>query len=759
MFRPTRPFLALALLASSFALGTTAAPTTPVVAADAPWTLPTVPPYCTTAQADSGDVAGCVIRAGSGLPESRGWPQPPFPEPTGQTVVAWVNLSIGTSGPTVAKVQEALNNSGYSVIADGKFGALTFNAVKAYQAANGLTATGTVDAATAAALHVQRMTGGTFPPAGWVWKGWGYNGSPALAAWEQLLVGNPMPIGSLRVGQLKALPDALPLFVGFYNEIQARGYKVNDGGPYVFRCTASTSKDCKGLTRYALSNHAYGLAQDINTALNPMVAYYSSGTTSACAVPMKTDMPRWVIQVAEKWGLYWGGYAWSSGCASPSTWRTKVTRDPMHFEFNGSPAQARAILKKASSLPCVDQVDEAGAVSVHCLTKGELPAANSRVAVTTAPPTGATAALVQLFTSGATTPGTLTAEDCAARPNGPRATTTLAVRAGQGSSTLAVVPLDAQHRFCLYQTSAFNTVATVQGWLAPAAAAPTGLRYTPIDPARTIDTAVQTACSPTSTCLPAGPVPAGTELMSTVASHTTPVAVLTTLTVAGPTVSGSLVAGSCSNQATGAIVRSGTTFAARDAATTMVGFVRTFATELGNQFCTTASQTATQSVEVTGLFAPAATGDLGFSTPAATRVLDTTQCWRDPFTNLDRCGTIIGKGGMARAVAPAGAAAVMLQVSGTGATGSVGAMQVAACEVFYPKPTTPPAPAAQVQVGSGVTNSNLVVVPLLASGRYCVKTSAAAHITIDLVGTLSASADGRLLPITPKRVLDTRPRA
>jgi hypothetical protein len=730
-----------------------------VDAADAPWTLPTAPPYCTTAQADSGDVAGCVIRATQGLPETRGWPQPPFPTPTDQVVTAWVDLGIGATGATVAKVQEALNNNGWSLFADGKFGSSTFNAVKGYQTANGLPATGTVDQATADKLQVQRTTGGTFPPVGWVWQGWGYNGSPALAAWERLLVSNPAQIGSLRPGQLKALPDALPLFVGFYNEIQSRGYVVRNGGPYVFRCTASTSKDCKGLTRYALSNHAYGLAQDINTSENPMKAYYSSGTTSACAVPMTTDMPRWVIQVAEKWGLYWGGYAWTSGCASPSTWRTKVTRDPMHFEFNGSPAQARAILKKASSLPCVDQVDEAGAVSVHCLVKGELPAANTRIAITTTPPAGATAAMVQLFTTGATTAGALTAEDCAARPNGTRPTTTLAVRAGQGSSTLAVVPLDAQHRFCLYQTSAFNTVATVQGWFAPSASAASGLLYTPIDPARTIDTATQTACSPSSTCVPAGPVPSGTELMSTVASHVAPVAALTTLTVAAPAASGSLVAGSCSNQASGTVIRTGTTFAARDAATTTVGFVRTFATEMGDQFCTTASQTATHSVEVTGLFAPAASGGLGFATGAASRVLDTTQCWRDPFTNLDRCGTIIGKGGMARAVAPAGAAAVMLHITGTGATGSVGALQAAACEVFYPKAGTPPAPAPTVQIGSGVTNSNFVIVPLLASGRYCVKTSAATHITIDLVGTMSAAADGRLLPITPKRVLDTRPRA
>ena len=41
------------------------------------------------------------------------------------------------------------------------------------------------------------------------------------------------------------------------------------------------------------------------------------GGTTACATPMTTDIPRWVVQTAEKWGLYWGGYGWSSGCIEP----------------------------------------------------------------------------------------------------------------------------------------------------------------------------------------------------------------------------------------------------------------------------------------------------------------------------------------------------------------------------------------------------------------------------------------------------------
>ncbi|MEI7548666.1 MAG: hypothetical protein WCK21_11515, partial [Actinomycetota bacterium] len=75
----------------------------------------------------------------------------------------------------------------------------------------------------------------------------------------------------------------------------------------------------------------------------PLVTYRGLNGASACLTPMTTDIPQWVVQVAEKWGLYWGGYGWSGGCTSPAQVKTSATRDPMHFEFNGTPEMARAI--------------------------------------------------------------------------------------------------------------------------------------------------------------------------------------------------------------------------------------------------------------------------------------------------------------------------------------------------------------------------------------------------------------------------------
>ena len=65
-----------------------------------------------------------------------------------------VGLKIGAQGTLVKGLQQALINSGISILggADGSFGAATKAALISYQGANGLTASGVVDDATAAKL-------------------------------------------------------------------------------------------------------------------------------------------------------------------------------------------------------------------------------------------------------------------------------------------------------------------------------------------------------------------------------------------------------------------------------------------------------------------------------------------------------------------------------------------------------------------------------------------------------------------------------
>ncbi len=112
----------------------------------------------------------------------------------------------------------------------------------------------------------------------------------------------------------------------------------------------------------------------MNSGTNPIRSYGRVDGVTACRTPMDTDLPRWVIQTAQKWGLYWGGYGWSGGCSSLDVDRNSVTRDPPHFEFRGTPAQAATIaafnLGNDPSRYCLDVVNSAGATVETCNRTG-----------------------------------------------------------------------------------------------------------------------------------------------------------------------------------------------------------------------------------------------------------------------------------------------------------------------------------------------------------------------------------------------------
>lgn len=71
------------------------------------------------------------------------------------------------------------------------------------------------------------------------------------------------------------------------------------------------------------SNHSWGLAVDINAPSNP---YRKDGR-------LVTDIPPAVVALWKKWGFRWGG-------------DYKGAKDPMHMEFLGTPAEAKAFVAK-----------------------------------------------------------------------------------------------------------------------------------------------------------------------------------------------------------------------------------------------------------------------------------------------------------------------------------------------------------------------------------------------------------------------------
>lgn len=100
------------------------------------------------------------------------------------------------------------------------------------------------------------------------------------------------------------------LVKGFCDEIVAKGYRLDvnaDDWGY-------NNRDIRGRPGVK-SNHAWGLAIDLNSSKNPMT---EDGH-------VHTDMPSWVPETAAKYGLFWGGHYSGS------------RKDPMHFEFLGSP--------------------------------------------------------------------------------------------------------------------------------------------------------------------------------------------------------------------------------------------------------------------------------------------------------------------------------------------------------------------------------------------------------------------------------------
>lgn len=147
-------------------------------------------------------------------------------------------------------------------------------------------------------------------------RGWGDPGAPGS---EQGLRFRRDNIVMIEAGgrTLYVNKGVSRLFKGFIDEITRRGYKINDGeiddwgyNHRPIRGDEQKYKDTKNPVY--LSNHSWGLAVDLNSRTNPM------------GERLKTDMPSWVVDCAEKWGLLWGGHY-------------KGRKDPMHFEFVGTP--------------------------------------------------------------------------------------------------------------------------------------------------------------------------------------------------------------------------------------------------------------------------------------------------------------------------------------------------------------------------------------------------------------------------------------
>jgi hypothetical protein len=614
-----------------------------------PWVLPSAPPKCTTKQADTGDVAGCVITFYAD-PSTTGWGAPPAP-------------GVGD---------------------------------------------------------------------GWVWSGYRYNGSPALAGWESTYIAaNSRPVGGLRAGSLQTHTAARALFEGFLDEISANGYRVREASGYSFRCTdGSGGWRCPSGDPDDLSNHAWGLAIDMNSAANPIRSYSAVGGVTACQTPIQTDLPRWVIETAEKWGLYWGGYGWNAGCPSTETQRTIVSRDPPHFEFRGTPQQAQAIaefnLRNDPNAVCRTIVDDAGEDVDDC-SRSTLPAGGTRLPVELAPPPGAVAAMINLTATEAAAPGFLTLEDCGPR-TGARTTSALTYAAGQSVASMAIVPITSDGRFCIFRSTAVHSVVDIAAYFS---ASGERLWYEATTPTRLTDTREVGACEPGQECRP-GRLPAFTKHAVTDGS-----ARIVNLTAVDSRAPGWFQVGRCGD--VGADGKFSNLNVENAGARANLALVP--AGDSGT--CAFGMTEANVVVDELGRLSP--TSGLGWKLSAPRRVIDTREC------TAQWCSGKPGAGALVRidlgTAAPA--AAVAVTVTETGAAGFVTVGRCSDLEASVQARTS------NVNYGRSMTTTGLAVVGLEA-GVMCAYTMSASHLVIDVQAELTDDKGVGLIPVAPGRFHDSR---
>jgi hypothetical protein len=576
---------------------------------------------------------------------------------------------------------------------------------------------------------------------GWVWNGYSYSGSPALIEWETTIISeNAQRLDRVRAGRLQTNIGAATLFEGFLAEVIAGGYRLNDASGYGYRCTAGSGGwDCPSGNPSGLSLHSWGLAIDINGGTNPVITLRDPDGGNACAVPMVTDMPQWVIQTAEKWGLYWGGYGWSGDCLSPDDVRESSYRDPPHFEFRGTPEAAERIarfnLRNDPTLGCYDVIDADGTERLRCNHDFTVEA-GWRVAIDPHAPQGAVAAVVNLTATGGAEHGFLTLESCAARPAGMPATSNVNYERGHDVANLATVTLDPDGRFCIYHDTVVHAIVDVIGFIVDADDAVDDVAwFSPVDPIRVGDTRKREVCLRDGRC-ESGPVSAREVATIPISGDS---AVLANLTVTDNHASGYVSAADCALFDGDVPEWSNLNYSGENARANLA----IIDTSTSGAACAYTWADTHLIVDVLGTI-----GDegLGWMPVEAERVLDTRRC------DEARCAHAVAAGEVIELDLGDGTDAAIVNVTATGAA-SDGFATLAACSTLRAVTAMPI--TSTVNVDRGSTAANMAVAADDGSG-VCLWASTPMHLIVDVQATLVDDQIFGFVGSDPSRVYDGR---
>ena len=236
------------------------------------------------------------------------------------------------------------------------------------------------------------------------------------------------------------------------------------------------------------------------------------------------------------------------------------------------------------------------------------PAAGSIEVVDTGVAPGTDAVLVNIAMVGATSDGYITADRCTNLTSGPQAKANGNHPAGAAVSNLAVVPVDADGRFCVYHQSPVHLVVDVQGSFLPAAAAGAdALHYSASARGRVLDTRSRGTTPPEAGAI---------EVVDTGVAPGTG-AVLVNIAMVDATADGYVTADRCGALQPGPQSRANGNHGAGAA----VSNLSVVPVDADGRFCIYHQSPVHLVVDVQGSFAAGATA--GFVTLPAARVLDT----------------------------------------------------------------------------------------------------------------------------------------
>ncbi len=326
-------------------------------------------------------------------------------------------------------------------------------------------------------------------------------------------------------------------------------------------------------------------------------------------------------------------------------------------------------------------------------------------------PAGATAAVLNLTVTGATGAGWASVYPCGTpRPNASNINFT----ANSTIAGSAITKLGNGGMVCIYSSATTHLIADVGGYFTGASG------YHALTPARYLDTRGT------------GAARAGTETQVTVAGRggvpAGATAVALNLTVTGAAGGGWASVYPCGTPRPNA---SNINFTANST------IANSAITKLGNggKICIYTSATTHLIADISGHFTS------GYHALSPARYLDTRG------TSAARAGTeaqvtVAGRGGV-----PAGATAVALNLTVTGAAGG-GWASVYPCGT--PRPN-----ASNINFTANSTIANSAITKLGNGGKICIYTSATTHVIIDIGGHFTTAES--YSPLSPARLLDTRP--